>query len=118
MPETLKELLKVNINGIVNVLEAALKLGCQKVVNISSSEEYGKPVKMLKKEGIQNVDLPIELCGKNLKSVFEPEGEFEIRHRFAEIFKMRTILGYKPGFDVKKGVKLTVERHKQILEGV
>ena len=106
MPKTLKELLEVNINGVINVLEAALKLGWPKVVNISSSEEYGKPVKMLKKEGIQKCRFTllsyIELCGKSLKSVFEPEGEFEIRYRFAERFNMRAILGYKPGFNLKK----------------
>lgn len=227
--ENPKEVLEVNINGTVNVLEAALKSGCQKVVNISSSEVYGNPVEVPEKEDSpKNVDLPyaisklltekyaqiyyekyglkttsmrlfnvygprqnstpygfvvgifikwvlqdkppiiygdgfqtrdfnyigdciiptviagesdagngmvfniaagkpitildlaeliIEICDKNskLKPAFEPERDFEIRHRFADISKMRTVLGYKPQYDLKKGLKLTVEWYKQYL---
>ena len=73
----------------------------------------GKPITIL-----DLAELIIELSGKNLKPLFEPEREFEIRHQFADISKMRTILGYKPKFDLKEGVKLTIEWYKQnLLEG-
>ena len=225
--ENPKDVLEVNINGTVNVLEAALKSGCQKVANISSSEVYGNPVEVPENENSpKNVELPyaisklvaekyaqiyyekyglkttslrlfnvygprqeatpygfvvgifikrvlqdkppiiygdgfqtrdftyiedcilptivagesesangevfniaagkpvtildlaeliIEMCGKNLNPVFEPEREFEIRHRFADVSKMRTIIGYKPKFDLKEGLKFTIEWYKQNL---
>jgi nucleoside-diphosphate-sugar epimerase len=55
----------------------------------------------------------IELCKKDLKPIFYPEREFEIRHRFADISRMRTILGYKPKYDLKKGLELTIEWYKR-----
>jgi len=223
-----KEVLDVNINGTVNVLEAALKSGCEKVVNISSSEVYGNPVEVPEKEDSpKNVDLPyaisklvgekyaqiyyekyglkttslrlfnvygprqnstpygfvvgifinqvlqnkppviygdgfqtrdftyindcviptviagesntangevfniaagkpitildlaeliIELSGKNLKPIFAPERELDIRHRFADISKMRKILGYKPKYDISEGLKQTIEWYRQKLK--
>jgi len=222
-----KEVLEVNINGTINVLEAALKSGCQKVVTISSSEVYGNPVEVPQREDSpKNVDLPyaisklvgekyaqiyyqkcglkttslrlfnvygprqdntpygfvvgifikrvlqdkppviygdgfqtrdftyiddciiptviagesdaangevfniaagkpitildlsesiITLSGRDLRPLFEPERGFDIRHRFADISKMRTILGYKPKYDLKEGLKLTIEWYKQNL---
>ena len=226
--ENPKEVLNVNIEGTVNVLEAALKSGCRKVVNLSSSEVYGNPVEVPEKESSpKNVELPyalsklvaekyaqiyyekhglettsvrlfnvygprqeatpygfvvgifirqvlenkppviygdgfqtrdftyiedcispliiageaevangevfniaagkpvtiidlaeliIELCGKDLKPIFAPEREHEIRHRFADISKMRTILGYKPKYDLKEGLKLTIEWYRRKLK--
>lgn len=222
-----KEVLEVNINGTINVLEAALNSGCQKVVNISSSEVYGNPMEVPQKEDSpKNVDLPyaisklvaekyaqiyyqrhglktaslrlfnvygprqddtpygfvvgifikrvlqgeppvlygdgfqtrdftyiddcitpmviagesdaangevfniaagkpitildlaeliIELSGRGLGPSFEPEREFDIRHRFADISKMRRILGYKPKYDLKQGLRLTIKWYKQNL---
>ncbi len=56
-----KEVFEVNINGTVNVLETALKSGCEKVVNISSSEVYGNPVEVREK-GKQPEECRITLC--------------------------------------------------------
>ncbi len=225
--ENPKEVLEVNINGTVNVFEAALKCGCRKVVNISSSEVYGNPVEVPEREeSPKNVDLPyaisklvtekyaeiyfqkyglktvslrlfnvygprqdttpygfvvgifisrvlqneppiifgdgfqtrdftyiedcllptviaaesdvangkvfniaagkpvtildlaetvIDLCGKEFEPVFEPPRDFEIRHRFADISQMRTVLGYRPRYDLKEGLKLTMDWYKQKL---
>lgn len=224
-----KEVFEVNINGTINVLDAALKSGCQKVVNISSSEVYGNPVEVPQKEDSpKNVDLPyaisklvsekyaqiyyqrhglkttslrlfnvygprqdntpygfvvgifikrvlqgespvihgdgfqtrdfnyiddciipiviacesdaangevfniaagkpitildlseliIELSGEDLRPSFEPKREFDIGHRFADISKMRRILNYKPKYDLKEGLKLTIKWYKQNLSG-
>ena len=223
--ENPKEVLDVNISGTLNVLQAALSSGCQKVVNISSSEVYGNPVQVPESEtSPKNVNLPyglsklvaeeytqiyyqkyglkttslrlfnvygpgqdvtpygfvvgifigrvlqdkppiiygdgfqtrdftyledsilptiaaaesdaangevfniaagrpitiidlaeliIELCGKDLKPVFEPERAFEIRHRFADISKMRSVLDYKSKYDLKEGLRLTIEWYKE-----
>lgn len=70
----------------------------------------GKPVTIL-----DLAESVIELCGKKLEPIFEPERDFEIRHRFADISKMRTILGYKPEYDLKEGLKLTIESYKRDL---
>lgn len=223
--ENPEEVLDVNIRGTLNVLQAAVSSGCQKVVNISSSEVYGNPVEIPEKEDSpKNIDLPyaisklasekyahiyyqkyglktvslrlfnvygprqnstpygfvvgifvkralqnqppiiygdgfqtrdftyiedcvvptviagesdaangevfniaagkpvtildlaelvIQLCDKDLVPIFEPEREFEIRHRFADISKMRRILGYKPKCDLKEGLKATIEWYRQ-----
>ena len=78
-----------------------------KVFNIAA----GKPITIL-----DLAELIIELSGKELEPMFETEREFEIRHRFADISKMRTILGYKPKYELKKGLELTIDWYKHILE--
>ena len=75
-----------------------------KVFNIAA----GKPVTIL--DLAEDI---IELCSKHLEPIFEPEREFEIRHRFADISKMRTILGYKPKYGLRDGLKQTMEWYKQ-----
>ncbi len=223
------EVLNVNMQGALNVLNAALDSGCKKVVNISSSEVYGNPVEVPEREDSpKNIELPyaisklvaekyaqiyyqkyglktcslrlfnvygpwqdstpygfvvgifikrvlqnkpliiygdgfqtrdftyiedcilptiiageseaadgevfniaagtpvtildlaelvIELCGKDLKPTFDLTArKFEIRHRFADISKMRTILGYKRRCDLKEGLKLTIEWYRQDME--
>ncbi len=71
----------------------------------------GKPITIL-----DLTELIIELCGKNLEPMFETERNFEIRHRFADISKMRTILNYKSKYELREGLKLTIEWYKQKLE--
>ena len=219
-----KEVFDVNINGTMNILDASLECGAQKVVNISSSEVYGNPVEVPEKEtSPKNVELPyaisklvgekyaqiyyekfglkttslrlfnvygprqdstpygfvvgifiknvlnnqppvifgdgfqtrdftyiddvknalviagtsdksngesfniaagkpitildlaeliIEICDKKLSPVFEPERPFEIRHRFSDVTKMRTVLEYKPKIEIKKGLELTIDWYK------
>ncbi|EKQ54506.1 MAG: nucleoside-diphosphate-sugar epimerase [Methanobacterium sp. Maddingley MBC34] len=64
----------------------------------------GKPVTIL-----DLAEMVIEITGKDLEPVFEEEREFEIRHRFSDISKMRTLLGYKPKYDIMEGLKLTID---------
>lgn len=68
----------------------------------------GKPVTLL-----DLAELVIELCGRDMEPVFEPEREEEIRHRFADISRMRTVLGYKPKYDLREGLKLTIDWYRQ-----
>ena len=67
----------------------------------------GKPITIL-----DLAELIVELCGKDLQIVFEPEREFEIRHRFADVSKMRTVLGHKPQYDLREGLRKTIEWYK------
>lgn len=70
----------------------------------------GKPVIIL-----DLAELVIELCGEKLEPIFAPERPFEIKHRFADISKMRTVLGYKPKYDLKEGLKLTIDWYRKSL---
>lgn len=76
------------------------------VLNIAA----GKPVTIL-----DLAELIIELSGKSLRPIFEPEREFEIRHRFADVSRMRTLLGYKPRHDLKEGLRLTIDWYRKNL---
>ena len=82
--------------------------------NASNGEVFniaaGKPITIL-----DLAETIIELCGKNIEPVFEADREFEIRHRFADVSKMRTILKYKPKVELKNGLNLTIEWYKQNL---
>ena len=98
-----------DFNYIDDCIEAMILAGEKsvadgKVFNIAA----GKPITIL-----DLAELIIELCGKNLQPIFKKEREFEIRHRFADISKMRTILGYKPKYDLREGLKQTIRWYKQ-----
>lgn len=226
--ENPKEVLDVNIEGTKSVLQSAFACGCEKVVNVSSSEVYGNPIEVPEREeSPKNVELPyavaklvgekyadiyykkyglkttslrlfniygprqdstpygfvvgifigrvltneppiiygngfqtrdfnyiddcveamilagekdiangevlniaagrpitildlatsiITLCGKNLEPIFRPEREYEIRHRFADTSKMRTVLGYKSKIELEQGLKVTLEWYKKNLQ--
>lgn len=98
-----------DFNYIGDCIEAIILAGERNVAdgnvfNIAA----GKPITIL-----DLAELIIELCDKDLQPVFESEREFEIRHRFADISKLRTILGYKSRYSLEEGLKLTIEWYKQ-----
>ena len=75
------------------------------VLNIAA----GKQVTILKL-----AELILELCDrKNLNPVFKPPLEFEIKHRFADISKMKNILEYKPKYELSEGLELTIDWYKK-----
>jgi len=225
--ENPKDVLDINIKGTENVFQAAIEAGCNKVVNISSSEVYGHPVEVPEREDSpKNVELPyaisklvgeklaevyynnfglkttslrffnvygprqdstpygfvigifidrvlrgkppvifgdgfatrdftyiedniiptiiaakkdktngeviniaagkpvtildlaeiiIELCGKKIEPVCKPERPHDIKHRFADISKMRKLLGYKPKYELRDGLKPTIQWYKDCL---
>jgi len=55
----------------------------------------------------------IGMSSKNLKPEFAPEREHEIRHRQADITKMKKILGFLPRFDLNRGLKLTMDWYSE-----
>jgi len=75
-----------------------------KVINIAT----GKPTTIsdLSK-------LVIELCRKKMKPVFDEERPHEIMHRLADITKMKKVLGYKPRYELKDGLRETMGWYKK-----
>ncbi len=90
------------------IIAAKSRAANGEVFNIAA----GKPVTML-----DLAELIIELCGKELKPDFQPKRPLDIKHRFADISKMRTILGYKPEYDLRTGLKITIDWYRNRHEG-
>jgi nucleoside-diphosphate-sugar epimerase len=77
------------------------------VINISS----GKQITILKL-----AELILKLFNKeNLDPIYKPPREFEIKHRLADISKMKKILKYKPKYELKQGLELTIDWYKKNL---
>jgi UDP-N-acetylglucosamine 4-epimerase len=57
------------------------------------------------KEGL----LPFRPEIESIEPVHGPERKGDVRHSLADITKARELLGYDPQFDVKEGMKKTVE---------
>jgi UDP-glucose 4-epimerase len=72
-----KKVLDVNIQGTINVLEAANEAGVKKVIFASSSEVYGEPLELPEKEdGTLNPKFPYavsKLCGEKYCEAFYKE---------------------------------------------
>jgi UDP-glucose 4-epimerase len=75
-----------------------------KVINIAT----GKPTTILDLS-----KLVIELCRKRIKPIFDEERPHEIMHRLADITKMKKVLGYKPRYELKDGLRETIGWYKK-----
>jgi len=53
-----------------------------------------------------------KVLGKNIPPKFGPKREGDVRKVYSDISKARRILGFKPGFTLEKGLKLTVDWFK------
>lgn len=91
-----------NISATVLAAEKSAANG--QVFNIAA----GKPVTVL-----DLAETIIDLFGKKMKPEYQPEREHDIKHRFADISKMRTVLGYKPKYELREGLKLTIDWYKK-----
>ncbi|MDZ4244265.1 MAG: NAD-dependent epimerase/dehydratase family protein, partial [Candidatus Doudnabacteria bacterium] len=69
------------------------------VVNIGT----GRPMTIL-----DMAELVIKVTGKDVKIEFLPFREGEIRHRFPDVSKMRSLLGYRPMHTIEEGVRKTM----------
>lgn len=94
-----------NVNPTIIAAEKNKANG--EIINIAA----GKPVTIL-----DLADLVIESCGKKLELIFKPERPHEIKHRFGDISKMRKLLGYKPRYELREGLKLTINWYKKYLK--
>lgn len=53
-----------------------------------------------------------KILGKKISPKFGPKREGDVRKVYSDISKARRILGFKPGFTLEKGLKLTVDWFK------
>jgi UDP-N-acetylglucosamine 4-epimerase len=105
-----------NINGdgeqsrdftyIENVIEANLK-ACT-----ASSEAYGQSYNIAFGERFSINQIYEFMCEKfsvDIKPIYGPEREGDVRHSLANIEKARNLLGYNPSWDFKKGFELAAD---------
>ena len=57
----------------------------------------------------------IKISGNKLSPKFAPEREHEIKHRLAEISKMKKIINFSPAHDLDAGLKLTMNWYRENL---
>ena len=95
--------IKDNINATIEALKSQRTDG--EILNIGT----GRPITIL-----DLAETIIELCGKPLKPQHIPHPGQDIKHRFPDVKKMRTLLDYKPQYNLIKGLKETIEWYKQI----
>lgn len=55
-----------------------------------------------------------EILGTDIVPTYQPERPGDIRYSFADITKARRKLGYKPEYDLKKGLEKTIEWFKSV----
>lgn len=56
------------------------------------------------------------LLGSNLKAIYGPDREGDIKHSNADITKGRTLVGYNPQYSYEDGIKLAIEWYKNNLK--
>jgi len=125
IPKFLKQLLndeQPTINGdgkqsrdftyIENVIEANLK-ACQ-----ASHEAAGQAFNIAYGGREYLIDIYDGLCkvlGKDIKPIFGPERNGDIKHSNADIIKAEKLLAYKPDYSFEDGIELAIEWYKENL---
>lgn len=125
IPKFIKQLLndeRPTINGdgkqsrdftfIENVIEANLK-ACQ-----SSHEAAGRVYNIAYGGREYLIDIYDELCkalGKEIKPIFEPERNGDIKHSNADISKAKEMLGYEPEWSFECGIEEAIKWYKESL---
>jgi len=74
------------------------------IINIASS----KPTSIL--DLIKTIN---KLTNKTIEPIFKEAREGEIKHSYASIEKAKKVLGFKPEYDLQKGLKETIEWYKK-----
>jgi len=90
-----------NINATIIAAEQSKTNG--KAINIGT----GKPTTIL-----DLAEEIIEITGVNTEPTFLPEREHDIKHRFPDISLMRELLGYRPEYKLRDGLKITIDWYK------
>ncbi len=98
------------IDNVVQMNKLALETQNTKALNQVYNTAYGERTDLnelveLLKEYLSEFDPEI----KNIKIKYGPERVGDIPHSLASIEKAKTLLGYKPGYDIKRGLKEAVE---------
>jgi UDP-glucose 4-epimerase len=103
-----KMVMDVNVTGAMNVMDAAYAAGCKKLVNISSSEVYGKPAEIPEREDSpKNVELPYaiaKLFSEKYAEYYQGQGLKTTSLRFFNVYGPRqnsTPYGFVVGIFIK-----------------
>lgn len=88
-----------------NVLAAEKKDCDGEILNIA----YGTTTKVN-----ELAETVIELIGENTGVEYAPPRPGEIRDSWADISKARQLLGYEPGYSVRRGLKATIETYRRL----
>lgn len=67
----------------------------------------GRPITIL-----ELAERIVALCGQKLEPEFAPGREGEIRHRFADMSKIRTMLGWRPRMSLEEGLQRTIAGYR------
>jgi UDP-N-acetylglucosamine 4-epimerase len=97
---------------IDNVIEANLK-AC-----LAPSEAAGQAFNIAYGGREYLIDIYYDLCkalGKNIEPHFGPDRAGDIKHSNADITKAKTLLGYDPEYDFKRGIALAIDWYKENL---
>lgn len=97
---------------IENVIEANLK-SC-----LAPSEVAGKAFNIASGEKNTVNDIFEELClllHKDTRAIYAPERPGDIKHSDADISKAGELLGYKPDWSFRRGIKVAIEWYKENL---
>jgi UDP-glucose 4-epimerase len=86
-----------------NILAMKAKKGIGETFNIA----YGKQTSINKLVEILN-----KILAKRIKAAYSGQRKGDIRHSLADISKARTVLGYRPKYDIESGLKRTIEWYK------
>ncbi len=81
-----------------------------------SKETDGETINIGRGQATTILDLAeriIKLSGKDLKPVFLPEREVEIKYRNPDVSKMKKLIGYEPKVSLDEGLKLTFDWYKE-----
>ena len=93
--------IKDNIDATIKAMESEKTNG--EVFNIGT----GRPTTIL-----DLAETIIGLCGKDLQPVFIGNSRIDVRHRFPDISKMRSIIGFRPKYNLEAGLKETINWYK------
>lgn len=107
----------VYIKDIVRAyLILAQKIKRLKLYGQSFNFSNEKPIKVLNL--YQQI---VKLCGRNGKKAIKPRilnrAHFEIRHQYLSSQKARRVLNWKPQYNLKNGLRETIDWYKQNLKG-
>ncbi len=92
-----------NINVAINALLSDKTNG--ETINVGS----GKETKIT-----ELAEKILKLSGSNLKPLFLPQREIEVRYRLPDISKMKNLVGYEPRVSLDEGLQQTYEWYKRV----
>lgn len=99
-----------NIQGTLNMLEAARRTGVKKFVYASSSSVYGG------REYLNDIYFGLtRALGVDIQPIYGSERPGDVKHSNADISKARRLLGYEPEWSFERGIRAAIEWYRENL---